>query len=170
MVHADAGDDRDQRRDHVRRIEPAAETGFHNGQVQIALGEPEQGQGGAEFKIGDPPRFKDGADARGETAELLLADKAIAHPETFPHIAQMGRGVEPDPVARLGKDREQRGAHRAFAVGAGHVDKSEFFFRAADPIKKGPHGLEPEFYLVDLQIVEIGQGFLVVHRRIVSLA
>ena len=55
MVHADAGDDADDRIDHVRGVEPAAGADFDDGDVDVSLGEPVKRERGPDFRVAIGP-------------------------------------------------------------------------------------------------------------------
>ena len=52
VVLGDRGDDRDERPDDVGRVEPPAHAHFEDGDVDLALGELDEGQGGHDLEVG----------------------------------------------------------------------------------------------------------------------
>ena len=52
VVLGDRGDDRDERPDDVGRVEPPAHAHFEDGDVDLELGELDEGQGGHDLEIG----------------------------------------------------------------------------------------------------------------------
>ncbi len=67
VVLGDRGDDRDERADNVGRVEPSAHADLEDGDVDLALGELEEGQGGHDLEVG---RMID---------ELPLGHQAVDH-------------------------------------------------------------------------------------------
>jgi len=137
VVEAQAGDDRHQRRQDVRRVQPAAQANLDDGHVHRAGGEVVEGQGGDDFEPGDARRGLDGrAHAIHDGDERRLGDAAIGgvgrqDADAFAELTQVGRGVEADAQPSQPQAGGAHGRHRAFALGAGDVERREAGVRVA---------------------------------------
>ncbi|EKD34113.1 MAG: hypothetical protein ACD_75C02462G0001 [uncultured bacterium] len=136
MIHADAGDDRKQRQDHIGGIEPAAQAGFEDYEIDLRLGEPEQSKSCGKFEVGDLLVAEHSADPPAQFRECGFVDVLIADSNPFPDTAQMGGCVHPDAVTGPAEHLGQGSANRPLAVRPGYMDKPQTLLRPADPVQE----------------------------------
>jgi hypothetical protein len=75
----------------------------------------------------------------------------------------VGRGKDPYPVSGPVKNLRQRCTDRAFAIGAGNVNKTQRLLRVADLVEKVPHRRKTELDFVHLEPIEMGKDLSVSH-------
>ncbi len=165
MVHGHIGDHRDQGHNHIGGIQSAAQPSLEDHQIQSGFCKPEQGQGGGKLEVGYFFYAQHTTDPGGQFREFLPADKFIVDPETFPDRAEMGRGIEANPISGPGQQGQKSDTHRPLAVGAGHMHIAQLPLRMADPGQKRAHGVKAQLDLMKLQSFEIELCFLVVHLQ-----
>ena len=162
MVQAQLGDDRRQRGgDHVGGVQPPAKTHLQHHQVASRLGEVKKGQGRDDFKFrrlvlhrlphGPPLADQVG---KGRVGDLLSPDT-----EALVEAVQMGRGVQADPIARLGQDGRQAGGNGAFAIGARHMDHGDLILRGTQPGQVSPHPVQAQAGTAPAHLLQPIQGF-----------
>ena len=150
MFHGDPGDDRCQRGDDVGGVQSAAHTGLPEDDIHIGIGKDAGSEGGGRLKIGDFHAFiRHTLDGREKTADILRhGDGCGFHavdPETFPHIDQMGRGVETGLEPRTAEALFQQSTDRTFAVASGNMDELQFVLRLAETPEQFPGLVQAQF-------------------------
>ncbi|MPL60817.1 hypothetical protein SDC9_06379 [bioreactor metagenome] len=123
MVDRDRGDDGQRRpRDHIRRIEPAAEPDLEQGEIGRRAGEGQEGRGGGDLEEGDRgravhlPAFLEQRGKRG------FRDQRAGKADALVEAGEMGRGIGVHALARRLEPGADHRLGRALAVGAGDVD------------------------------------------------
>jgi hypothetical protein len=153
VVEADRREDGQLRRDHVRRVEAAAEAGLDHGDLDARLGEGDEGGGGEELELGDRALIVRGLAVGGDgrllgplerAGERILGDRPAPDPDPLTPVADVRRrvGAGADAVGLEQRRRHQR--HRGLAVGADDVDRREPVLRHPEQRAEAAHALEPE--------------------------
>ena len=156
VVEGDVGEDGEQRIDDVGGVETASEAHFEDGDLDVALGEVEEGQRGEGLEEAGVMRQLAGrdevlrglVDAEVEAGEVSSGSREMSRDNDGCQMAaavdadalvdanEMRRGVERGAIAGGGEDAGQRGGSRAFAVGPGDQDGGELALRIAQ--RAGP--------------------------------
>ena len=151
MVDRDRRDDRERRvREHVGRVEPAAEAGLEQSHVGGRPREAEQGGRRGHLEEGDRLIAVNPLAFTEQFGERVLFDQRAGQADAFVEAHHMRRSVDVDAVA----GGLERGAHigddRALAVGARDMDR-----RRQRPIgvaERGEQALDP----VEREIDQLG--------------
>ena len=131
MVEADRSDRRGGGTKHVRRVEAAAETGFHDRHFHAALGEAGEGERGGrlEVRAGFHRFAADDAGRRGLERRLLHPGPVDQKP--FPNVLEVRRGVEARAHPAFLEHRRREAPGGPLAVRARNVEGVEGSFRPA---------------------------------------
>ncbi len=163
VVLGDGGDDRSEGPDDIGGVEPPAHPDLDDGDVDLALGELEKGQGGHDLEV------------RWMIDELLLGHQAVDHGlQPLEPLTEALRGdrppvdadplLDPDEVRRRVQSRPepmgpqdpgQHGRDRALAVRPGHVDGQEPVLGIAEGETERRDVLEAELDAEVLQMAEV---------------
>ena len=115
-------------------VEPSAEAGLQNGDVDGLLGEDQKGEHGGDLEVGERDAGRD--DPRVERRQPVAVDLAPGDPDALGEPRQVGRGVEAGAEARRTEDRLGHRRGRALAVGPGNLDGGEALLGIAEPLQR----------------------------------
>ena len=158
MLQADVGDDAQDGRDDVGRVEPAAQTRLDDSDVHRFGREKVESHRRRNFEKRRPMFREERMPPVQERLNLFPRD----HPETISfhnlhplaEIHQMRRGIEPDlqPAGRQSGRQHMRS--RALAVGPGNMDAAELPVRMPKRFVKRRHRLNSRLisHLPDLLV------------------
>ena len=126
------GDHRHLRRDHVGGVQAPAQAHLDQRRVTALARKVQESQRGGDLEGG---QARDGRDLRlkflHQRHQLGMRDQLAVDLDALGVIIQVRRGVQAHPVAlglqRAGAQRRDR----AFALGAGHVNRTELGLRVA---------------------------------------
>ena len=118
VVQVHAGDDRTVRVDDIDRVQPAAQAHFQHHGVQPRLREQAQDRQGGELEIGQRGVAPGGLNRLELFDQRLVGGDLAVDAGALVEIDEMGRGVQPDLVARGQQNGLQHGAGGPLAVGA----------------------------------------------------
>ena len=150
VVEVDVGDRCDPSIPGVGGVEPAAEADLDQGQVDLHLGEPAEGDRGQELELGrlaraapahSAGRVEDLADESGEGGGV---DEPAVDLEPLPIADEMGLGGLGDAQAGGSQCRTGQGEHAALAVRPGNQRPAELELRIADLAEERPRPTQPE--------------------------
>ena len=119
-----------------------------------------KGQGCREFEEGHPLTVGP-AHLTDAPAEVLLGDHGPVDPDTLPEIDQVGRRVEPDPVACRMENGCQGCRDGALAVRPSHEEASISSLGVPQPAEQHPDGPETRPDAGILEAVEVCDGIKV---------
>ena len=172
VVEGDVGDDGEEGRDDVGGVETAAEADFEDGDVEVLLGEVEEGEGGEGLEkagvvgelAGGDEAVGGGIDVEVEAGEGLLGNLeeglwwyiphlriemwgtrnggGLRDADAFGGAGEVGRGVEAGAKAGGGEDGGEGGRGRALAVGSGDEAGGEALLGVAEGAGEGAHVFE----------------------------
>ena len=133
----------------VGRVEPAAEPDLDDGQVDLLLGEPAEGDGRQQLELGcrpgpagDPSRgVEDLADEPGERRRV---DEPAVDLEPLPIAHQVWLGCLGDAVACGPQRRPGEGEDAALPVRAADERAAEAELRVAELVEERPGPAQPE--------------------------
>lgn len=143
MLHADVGDDAQNRHDDVRGVEPSAEPRLDDGHLDVALREVVEGQRGGHLEEREPQFDHAVVVLVDEVDHLLLGNHLAVDADAFAEVLQVGRGEESRAVARLLEHRGDDVRDGALAVGSGHVDGEEVALGVAQMAAEGRDAFQP---------------------------
>ena len=120
-------------RDHIGRVEVAAEPDFQDQRVGGMAREGEKRRRRGDLEKGDR-RAGIGALAFFQSrGEFFFGDQRAGKADALVEAHQMRRGIDMHAIARALQHRAQIGADRTFAVGARDMDdRRQFFLRMAE--------------------------------------
>lgn len=84
-------------------------------------------------------------------ADCFFVERLPVYLHAFAEADEVRRGVKAGAVAGGAVNRFEHGGGRAFAVGAGDVDRRECVFRIAERAGEEPHAVDAEFRAVVFQ-------------------
>jgi hypothetical protein len=159
VLQTDGGDQRQLRLADVRGVQPASHSDLHDGEVDLALGEPEEGGGGDCLEVGRRLGFNDSFEQR---AEILGTDGLAVNAQPLLDRLQMGGSIESGLEARGGGHGGEQGRGRALAVAASDQDRAVVELGIAVPGEELADALQPE---PDAQLLQAGEDLLGVQGR-----
>ena len=122
VVKADVGDDAHQRLDDVGAVESAAQPHFDDGYIHPLLLEELEGESRCQFEERRVERLEEAAFLLHEIHYALLGHHLSVDTYAFSEIRQMRTRVESHLHSLALQYGCQCVAHRAFPIGAGHMD------------------------------------------------
>ena len=151
-------------REDVGAVQPAAEADLDHGDVHVDVGEPLESQAGGDFEEGETLQVA--LPLREEAEDLLARDHRPAaglhELDPLAEIHQVRRGVETHAKPRPGEGGREHRAHRALAVGPGHVHGTEPLRRMAQGGVQAPHPVQS-------RLVGAGREALVLYARMAGV-
>ena len=169
VLHRDIRDDRDLRRDDIRRVERAAEADLDDGVLDLAFREVVEAQCREHLELRRALRalcehhldFR--TDDGHALSEVLLADVLPVDADALGVRDEMRRAVEArmDTAAAQGPLDHRR--DRALAIRARHVDRAVAVLRHIQKLQEPLDAREPQADAKDLEPFQIGNGFLIIH-------
>lgn len=183
VVEGDVGEDGEQGLDDVGGVEAASEAYFEDGEIELQLGEVEEGEGGEGLevagRVGELARGDEGAggvvDLEEEAGEGVVGDlvevwsgawgEAVGA-DALGDMDEVRRGIEAGAEACGGGDVGEGGGGAALAVGAGDEDGAEAPLGAAERGGEDAHVVEVELAAgssgaggeLDAEGVQVGEG------------
>ena len=125
VLERDLRDRADQRREHIRGIQPTTQTDLDNGDVHVPGGEVGERDGRSRLEeAGIDPldvRFELG----GPFRECILADRHAVYGDALNRGDEMGRRVQPYAPALRAQLVCDEGARRTLPIRATDVDRRE---------------------------------------------
>ena len=164
VVLADRGDRGDLGLDHVRAVEPTAQAGLDDRDVDLLLGEVLERDGRQDVEVRRHRlelRATIGSTSRTRRAKSAVRDHLAVDLDPLADVDQVRAGVEPDLVAGGLEHRRDHRASAALALGAGDVDGLELLVRVAQLLEQGPHAIEVEVLAV---VADDAQPLVVAER------
>jgi hypothetical protein len=132
-------------RDHVGRIEPAAESGFEQQDVGRLAREAEEGGRGGDLEIGDRGPAVGRLASLEQRGQVGFGDRAAGQADALVKAHQVRRGVDLHALAGCLQHGAQEGERRALAVGAGDVDhRRQLFLGVAEACEQALDPAEGE--------------------------
>src|SRR3954469_8858727 len=124
MVVPDRCDHGYNRRECIRRIEPAAETGFEDDQFAFAFLEMIEREGGGDFKKGRMriPVTSEITQRAEAASDFVRRDHFAVDANPLTISDEVRGGEETRAITSSAADRVDHGAGRAFAIGPGDMD------------------------------------------------
>ena len=163
VVKPDRGDERDQRGDHVGRIEAPPQTDFHHRMLDPHLGEVGERHDGRRLE--ERRRFRQMGlgghpHAFSQLCEPLGRDGATIDLNALREIHEMGGGVEADAIALARQHGGQHGGRGSLAVGPAHMNRGEHALRVAQRAQQRQGTAEARLDPVTLESVQEGDAAL----------
>ena len=149
MFQRDAGNDGQLRDDNVCSVKPSAESGFPNYEIDLFLGEQNDGDRGRDLKISrsfslKPHGFDDRPDFVRRKFQRCVVHDGSVEAEPLCQRDEMGRGIESGRISASAQSVFQKCAYGPFAVASGDMKKLQVPFRIAEPFQKIIHPVETE--------------------------
>lgn len=125
MVEGDIRDDGELRGDDVGAVETASKTDFYHGDVNMLLGEVLERHRCGQLEERRTERLEELTFCLHEIDDILLGNGEAVNADALREIHQMGRGIEPYPIAAELQEGCEGVGGAALAVGACDVDGAE---------------------------------------------
>ena len=157
MLEPDVGDDAQDRDDDVRGVEPPSEPCFDHRDLDVALREVVERQGGGHLEEREFQFDHLVVVLVYEVDDLLLGDHLAVDADSFAEVLQVGRGEESRAVSGLlehGSDDVRDGS---FAVRPGHMDREEVALGVAQVTAEGGDTLQSRLVARSALVFEGGQ-------------
>ena len=145
VIDADRRHARNERRNHVRRIEAAAESGFDDGDVHPGFVKERKRHCGGRFekRRAEPLDFR--RPLLDEPDDAFGIDSDAVDDETLAKVHEVRRRVHRDAQPFRAERRLERRADAPLAVRAGDVNRMESAMGIAERAEKSFDALEAEF-------------------------
>ena len=137
MVEGDIRDDRELRGDDVGAVETASKSDFYHSNVNMLLSEVFKRHRRRQFEERRIERLEEVALCLHEIDDILLRYGLAVDADTLREIHQMGRGIEPYPIAAELQESCEGVGSAALAVGACNMDGAEMLMGMAEMSVKG---------------------------------
>ena len=125
MVKGDISDDGELRGDNVGAVETASKTDFYHGDVNMLLSEILERHRCGQFEERRTERLEELTFCLHEINDILLGNGEAVNADALREIHQMGRGIEPYPIAAELQEGCKCVGGAALAVSACDVDSAE---------------------------------------------
>src|SRR5450759_2266934 len=132
MIEPNRRDSGHPGREHVRRVEAAAQPGLDHRKVDLSLGKPVEGESGRHLEKGRSHFFGGRNPALEKLEDLLLENRLPVDGDALPEINEMRRCVSSDHEPSGAQQRFTGGNDASLAVGAGDMDSRELAVRGAE--------------------------------------
>ena len=157
MVETDVGDDRQHRPDDVGRVEPAAQSGFDDGEIDVFFGKIIEGHGRGHLEEGGMEPVEQRHAAFHERNDALLWNHFTVDADAFPEILDVRGGEQTCLVACALEQGGRHVRHGTFAVGAGHMDDTVAPVRASAEFVQRTGPVQPRLVGAGTDLLEFGQ-------------
>ena len=172
VVETYVGDDAEVGRDDIGAVETATHAHLDDSHINLLSGEIVEGKPHGHLEEAELEALHIVFMELNETGYLFLRYHGTIDADALTKIDEVRRGVEPHFVASLHEDGGQHVGHRAFAVGAGHVDGTEAALGVAEVLHEadgvgdvGLVGSLPDAVVHGQGVEEVVEGFGVGHKK-----
>ena len=167
VIQIDGRNDGGQRGDNIGGVETAAKPGFPQNDVHLLTRKMLERHDRDHLKecrqaVGRK-FFQERLQTFSQPHDFRLGHWPAIHLNAFTEAQQMRRGVQPGLQPGLPADALQHGAHRPFAVGAGHVNETQAFVRIAGVCGQLARIVEAQLGTQQAQLVQPIDGFRIRH-------
>ncbi len=175
VVERDRGDRGHRRaRDHVGRVEPAAEPGLEQHDIGRDAREGEEGRRRGDLEIGDRRALIGPLALLQHVEQRVLVDQPSGQPDPLVKAHEMRRGVDMGAVAGGFGAGAHRRDGRTLAVGAGDMDdRRQMVLRIAERRQQPLDPAERQVDLLRMQLHQprqhpVARGLKIGHRHSAS--